>query len=191
MLAIVGLGNPGRKYARTRHNVGLEVLDHLHSRLSASRWKTKRRMRCQLSWVTQETTEVVIAKPNTYVNRSGKPVSDLLRLYHLFPDQMLVVHDDLDLPFGRLRIYRGRGSGGHNGLRSIEQHLGTKEFARLKVGIGRPPGSADPADFVLSRFSKREAEDMEIAMSAATDLACEWVADSGMGTVTVDPLSKK
>jgi PTH1 family peptidyl-tRNA hydrolase len=114
---------------------------------------------------------------NTFMNETGAAVRSALDYYKLSPDDLLVVHDDIDLPFGRLRVQVGGGSGGHNGVRSIERALGTKEFSRLKTGVGRPPGSQDPADFVLRRFSKKERPEVDLMVEDAADVVERWLGD--------------
>jgi PTH1 family peptidyl-tRNA hydrolase len=148
---IVGLGNPGPKYARNRHNIGAMVLDAL-----ASEWGLR------LSSGRRQALEL-----------SGGPVVGLARYYRIPADHVLVVHDELDLPFATLRLKQGGGEGGHNGLRSISQSLGTKEYRRLRVGIGRPPGRMDPADFVLRDFSATEMKELDFLVPDAVDVVAD------------------
>jgi len=165
-LLVVGLGNPGREYARHRHNVGWMVLDELARRQGAS-WKGK--FSGQLTEIRVDGHRVALLKPETYMNESGRSVGAAARFYKLEPDAVLVVHDEIDLELGRLQARRGGGLAGHNGLRSIAQHLGSQDFLRLGVGVGRP-GRGDhrrPADHVLSAFTPDE--DPEALVERAAD----------------------
>jgi PTH1 family peptidyl-tRNA hydrolase len=154
MLLIVGLGNPGRKYNQTRHNIGFMVLDYLAAEAGAvfkeSKWDADF-VKTNL-WSSPH----LLAKPTSYMNLSGRPVKMISSYYQILPEQIVVIHDDLDLDVGRVKIVCGRGAGGHNGIKSIIEHLGTREFIRIRVGIGRPQGQAPPASFVLSSFEKDE-----------------------------------
>ena len=169
---VVGLGNPGREYAGNRHNVGFLVADLLASRMGARFGRHKR--------AHAEVAEgrfgfggprVVLAKPLTYMNLSGAPVSALAQFYKVPVDNVLAVHDELDLPYGQIRAKRGGGEGGHNGLRSMSKSLGSKEYARVRFGIGRPPGRQDPADYVLSDFGGAERKDLAFLVDRAADVA--------------------
>jgi peptidyl-tRNA hydrolase, PTH1 family len=165
-LLVVGLGNPGREYARHRHNAGWMVLDELARRHSAS-WKGK--FNGQLAEVRLDGHRVGLLKPETYMNDSGRSVAAAVRFYKLEPDAVLVVHDEGDFDLGRLQARKGGGLAGHNGLRSIAQHLKTPEFMRLRIGVGRP-GRGDPrplADYVLSNFTPED--DPETLVSRAAD----------------------
>ena len=164
-LLVVGLGNPGREYARHRHNVGWMVVDELARRHGAS-WKGK--FSGQLAEVRVDGHRVGLFKPETFMNESGRAVGAAARFYKLEPDAILVVHDDIDLEPGRLQARLGGGLAGHNGLRSIASHLGTQDFLRLRVGVGRP-GRGDqrpPADYVLSPFTPEEDADDLVARAA-------------------------
>lgn len=154
MKLIVGLGNPGAEYEQTRHNIGFGVLDFFGSGVSA----VFRKGRCsaleaKLEW---EGIRVVLIKPQTFMNLSGEAVVGALRFYKLHPDSLLVIHDDLDLPLGRMKFASGGSSGGHHGVESIINILNTPQFARLRVGIGRPAETREGADYVLSPFSEGE-----------------------------------
>ena len=165
-LLVVGLGNPGREYARHRHNAGWMVLDELARRHGAS-WKGK--FDGQLAEVRLDGHRVGLLKPETYMNDSGRSVAAAARFYKLEPDAILVVHDEGDLDLGRLQARKGGGLAGHNGLRSIAQHLKTPEFMRLRIGVGRP-GRGDPrplSDYVLSNFTPED--DAETLVSQAAD----------------------
>jgi len=176
---VVGLGNPGPKYADTRHNVGFAVVDRLAAR-AGERFKAHK-----ASGNTSEVAEarlvgrrVVLAKPRSYMNVSGGPVAGVLRYFGVPPTGLIVVHDDLDLDFGAIRLKRGGGEGGHNGLRSISQSLGTKDYLRVRFGIGRPPGRQDPADFVLRRFTSGERTEVDLAVELAADAVEALLTDT-------------
>lgn len=152
---IVGLGNPGREYAGNRHNVGFQITDRVVAANQLSFSKVQHQAMVALGRLRDQ--RVVIAKPQTYMNESGRAVSALLNFYKIPLQRLIVIFDDLDLPFGTLRLRSDGGAGGHNGMRSIIGQLGTNQFARLRVGIGRPPGRMDPAAFVLQDFGRDEA----------------------------------
>lgn len=177
MRIVVGLRNPGAEYEGTRHNVGFEVVSELAGRAGAPLRRGPRRTRAETAETRIGDEKVVLVAPLSYMNESGGPVSSVLSWYKAGPDSLLVVHDDIDLAFGRLRIQVGGGSGGHNGIRSLERSLGTRDFSRLKVGVGRPPGSMDPADFVLRRFSAAERDEVPFIVADAADVVESWVAD--------------
>jgi len=193
---VVGLGNPGPKYAGNRHNVGARVVAGLAAELGA-RLGTHR-SRAEVAEVRLPPRagvpgpRLVLAVPSSFMNESGGPVSGLLRFFRVEPARLLVVHDELDLPFGRLRLKRDGGEGGHNGLRSISQSIATKDYCRLRLGIGRPPGRMDPADFVLRDFSGAERADAELmvaeAVEAVRDVAVQgWERAQGEVNARSDP----
>jgi len=154
---VVGLGNPGPGYAGNRHNVGVMVLEELASRAGIRLAPGKgARARALSGEGRLAGRRVVLARPTTYMNESGGPVRGLLDYHHIDVADLVVVHDELDISFASVRLKRGGGEGGHNGLRSITRSTGTKDYLRVRVGIGRPPGRQDPADFVLKDFSKAE-----------------------------------
>jgi peptidyl-tRNA hydrolase, PTH1 family len=167
---VVGLGNPGPEYAETRHNVGVRVVELLASRAGGGRF-SKHKSNADVLEGRLAGRRVVLAVPRTFMNVSGGPVAGLLRYYGVAPTDLVVVHDDLDLGFGVVRLKRGGGEGGHNGLRSISASIGTKDYLRVRFGIGRPPGRQDPADFVLKRFSGAERKELEFAVDLAADAA--------------------
>ena len=167
---VVGLGNPGTEYAETRHNVGVRVAEVLAARAGGGRF-SKHKANADVLEGRLAGRRVVLAVPRTYMNVSGGPVAGLLRYYGVAPADLLVVHDDLDLGFGVVRLKQGGGEGGHNGLRSISASIGTKDYLRVRFGIGRPPGRQDPADFVLKRFSGAERKELEFAVDLAADAA--------------------
>jgi PTH1 family peptidyl-tRNA hydrolase len=175
-LLVVGLGNPGREYARNRHNVGFLVVDELARRHGGS-WRGK--FSGQLADVRVEGARIALLKPETYMNESGRAVSAAAAFYKLEPEAVLVVHDEGDLEVARIQVRRGGGLAGHNGLRSIAQHLKTQEFLRTRVGVGRP-GRGDPrplADYVLSDFDPADDADALVAAAAA---AVETIVTSGL-----------
>lgn len=175
---VVGLGNPGPGYADTRHNVGFGVAELLAERAGA-RFSLHKRSNAEVAEGRLAGRKVVLAKPRTYMNESGGPVAGLVRYFSVPPEELVVVHDDLDLGFGVIRLKRGGGEGGHNGLRSISRSIGTKDYLRVRFGIGRPPGRQDPADFVLKRFSATERKELDFAVDLAAD-AAEALLEQGL-----------
>ena len=173
---VVGLGNPGPDYTGTRHNVGHRVVDLLAARAGGGRF-SKHRTNADVLEGRLGGRRVVIAKPRSYMNVSGGPVAGLAQYFSVPVTDIVVVHDELDLEFGVVRLKRGGGEGGHNGLRSVSKALGSKEYLRVRFGIGRPPGRQDPADFVLKRFSGAELKELEFAVDLAADAAEALLAD--------------
>jgi PTH1 family peptidyl-tRNA hydrolase len=174
---VVGLGNPGPKYADTRHNVGFAVVDRLAAR-AGERFKAHRGV-ADVAEGRLAGVRAVLAKPRSYMNVSGGPVTSVLRYYGVPVSALIVVHDDLDLGFGTIRLKRGGGEGGHNGLRSISQSTGTRDYLRARFGIGRPPGRQDPADYVLRRFSAAERTEVDLAVELCAD-AIEALLTDGL-----------
>jgi peptidyl-tRNA hydrolase, PTH1 family len=176
---VVGLGNPGGQYVGNRHNVGRMVLDELAKRMGV------RFSRHRTNAFVAEGREVpggaryLLAAPETYMNESGRPVGRLMKFYSLTPERLIVVHDELDIPFGTLRLKSGGGHGGHNGVRDIAAVLGTPEFARVRVGIGRPPGRQPAADYVLRDFGAAERKELPLLVGDAAD-AVLALADDGL-----------
>jgi PTH1 family peptidyl-tRNA hydrolase len=174
MIAMVGLGNPGRRYRGTRHNLGSEVVERVAAklgvRLAADGFARTARARFGRA-------AVVLAVPETYMNVSGQAVADLARRRRIRPEGLLVIYDDLDLPLGRLRLRPGNGAGGHNGVRSIIEHLGSSAFPRLRVGIGRPPVGVAPETFVLERFTAEERPVADETVERAANAALAVVSD--------------
>ena len=171
---VVGLGNPEPRYARNRHNIGRMVIDLLVGRTGAtlSRHRTRARVaevRLGLLPGGPPGPRAVLAEPTAFMNVSGGPVRALTQFYGLGAERLLVIHDDLDLPEHTLRLKRGGGEGGHNGLRSVSQALGTRDYARLRVGIGRPPGRQDVADFVLTDLPPRSRAQWGVTLEQAAD----------------------
>ncbi|KAJ3670679.1 hypothetical protein LUZ60_008105 [Juncus effusus] len=159
----VGLGNPGRLYESTRHNVGFEMIDVIAEAEGISMNKMEKKALFGKGQIGDAT--VMLAKPQTFMNVSGESVGPLISYYKIPLNQVLVIYDDLDLPFGKLRLLPKGGHGGHNGMRSIIKHLKeNRDFPRLRIGIGRPPGKMDPASFVLRRFNKNEQEELDFAL---------------------------
>ena len=168
---VVGLGNPGKEYAGNRHNVGFLVADLLASRVGARFGRSKRaHAEVAEGRLGFGGPKLVLVKPLTYMNLSGSAVASLAQFFKVPVANVIAVHDELDVPFGQVRAKRGGGEGGHNGLRSMSKSLSDKEYARVRVGIGRPPGRQDPADFVLSDFSAAQRKDVEFLVDRAADV---------------------
>ena len=176
---VVGLGNPGPDYARTRHNVGQMVVDELAGRLGTGLTAHKAGAAVGTAHLAPGGHKLILAKPASYMNVSGRPVGALARFYSIRPEHLIVVHDELDIPFDTLRLKTGGGEGGHNGLKSISQVLGTKDYPRVRVGIGRPPGRQPAADYVLRPFSAAERELLPMHLDRAADAVVELV-ESGL-----------
>ncbi len=170
---VAGLGNPGREYSGNRHNVGFMVIDQLREELGVKIGRMQ--SKALTGSVTHNGVKIVLAKPQTFMNLSGQAVAALLRFYKIPREQLLVIHDDLDLPFGTLRLRPGGGPGGQKGVGSIIQQLGTQDFARLRVGIGRPPGRMDAADYVLHNFPKDEQEFLPVILKQAAEAVQVWI----------------
>ena len=179
MFLVVGLGNPGPDYAFNRHNVGQMVIDVLASRLGAKFTKHKANAMAAETRLGIGLDKVILAKPLCYMNTSGGPVTNLAKFYGIEPDHIIVIHDELDIPAEDVRIKFGGGHAGHNGLRDIISALGTNEYIRVRVGIGRPPGSMDTADFVLKNFSSTEKKELPTTLEIAAD-AVEAIIKDGL-----------
>ena len=162
---IVGLGNPGEEYAETRHNAGFRTVDLIGGEVGARYWKTE--CGALTAKGVYHDNDIVLAKPQSFMNVSGGPVKKLLDAYGIEPDHMIVIHDELDIDSGTVRVKFGGGHAGHNGLRSLCDKLGTRDWYRVRCGIGRPPGRMDVADFVLSVPKKEAAEDFAYAIDRA------------------------
>nr|WP_254925572.1 MULTISPECIES: aminoacyl-tRNA hydrolase [unclassified Rhodococcus (in: high G+C Gram-positive bacteria)] len=175
---IVGLGNPGPQYEKTRHNVGFMVADALAGRIGGA-FSSHKKSNSDIVQARLGRRSVVVAKPRTFMNLSGQPVAALARFFSIDAANIVVVHDELDIDFGDLRLKLGGGEGGHNGLRSISQHLSTKDYLRVRVGVGRPPGRMDPASFVLKPFSAAERKDLGVVVEEAAD-AAELLLSAGL-----------
>lgn len=172
---LIGLGNPGREYINTRHNIGFMLIDRLTIRLDARGMK----MQSNAIVITSryEERKIILAKPQTYMNLSGQSVQGLAHFYKIPLENLLVAHDDLDIPFGTIRIRPTGGPGGQRGMASTIEKLGTKDFPRLRLGIGRPPGRMDPKDYVLQDFSKDDSKLLPEVLDRATDAALTFVTD--------------
>jgi PTH1 family peptidyl-tRNA hydrolase len=176
---IAGLGNPGAKYARTRHNIGFQLVERLAEQWRAG-WNAEKKFQASVAKATRNGSQVILAQPQTFMNASGKAVGALAGFYRVPPGKILVAVDDADLPLGEIRLRASGSSGGHHGLESIEQRLGTREFARLRMGIGRTAdGRREITDFVLSPFSGAEAAMVEAVLKAAAGQVECWL-DAGI-----------
>ena len=165
---ILGLGNPGPEYAGNRHNVGAMCCDAIAASIGTSLKRDKSRALAGTGRLAG--SPVVVAKPITFMNLSGGPAAALRPFYKIPEDRIVVIHDELDLPFGTIRLKLGGGDNGHNGLRSVTGSLGTRDYHRVRVGIGRPPGRMDPADFVLRDFSPAERKELPVLLELAADM---------------------
>jgi PTH1 family peptidyl-tRNA hydrolase len=174
---VVGLGNPGPAYVGNRHNIGFLVADELAARVGG-RFKSHK-AGADVVEGRLAGRRVVLAKPRSFMNLSGGPVAGLARFFKVAPDSLVVIHDELDIPFDAVRLKLGGGDNGHNGLRSITKSLGTKDYHRVRVGIGRPPGRMDPADFVLRDFSSTERKELAFLVDRAAD-ATEALLSHGL-----------
>ena len=181
---IAGLGNPGAEYAETRHNAGFQTVDELARRAGVSYWKNQLGAEVATVRVSDPEAEggardVVLVKPQSFMNTSGGPISKLCREYNIKPEELLVVHDELDIPAEDVRVKVGGGHAGHNGLRSIIDKLGSRDFSRIRFGIGEPPGRMSGADFVLKQLRGKEAEAFADTVMRAAD-ACELALSRGI-----------
>jgi peptidyl-tRNA hydrolase, PTH1 family len=174
---IAGLGNPGPQYAGNRHNVGFQCCDELAAQAHISFRRDRHRAVAGTGLLAG--IPVVLAKPITFMNVSGSAVAGLRGYYKIPPDRIVVIHDELDLPFGSIRLKLGGGDSGHNGLRSITASLGTRDYFRVRIGIGRPPGRMDPADYVLRDFSSAERAELPIVLGRASE-SVEVLMESGL-----------
>jgi len=176
---VVGLGNPGPDYAGNRHNVGQMALAELADRMRATFKSHKANAAVAEGRTGSDAPRLILAKPNTYMNVSGGPVAALMRFYKVLPENLIVVHDELDIPFDSIKLKTGGGHGGHNGVRDIAAAIGTPDFVRVRVGIGRPPGRQPAADFVLRDFGAEERKTLPNLLADAAD-AVELVANDGL-----------
>ena len=172
---IVGLGNPGREYKDSRHNVGFMLIDRLSVRLNARMSRVQ--AKALVGSVNYENHKIILAKPQTYMNLSGQSIQGLARFYKLPLENMIVAHDDLDLPFGTIRIRPGGGPGGQKGVASAIERLGTKDFRRLRIGIGRPPGRMDPAAYVLQDFPKADQTILSEILDHAANAVLTFIVE--------------
>lgn len=176
---VVGLGNPGPQYETTRHNIGQLVVDELAARRGETFRAHKAGARVVETWLRPGGDKLVLAKLNSFMNVSGTPVAALARFYSVPPERVVIVHDELDIPFDTLKLKIGGGHGGHNGVRDVARAITTADFPRVRVGIGRPPGSQEAADWVLSPFAGAERKTLPILVSDAAD-AVELLVDEGL-----------
>ena len=181
---VAGLGNPGSEYERTRHNLGFLTVDVLAGRLRAGKLKRSRKHSALVAEARDGDDRLVLAKPQTFMNLSGRSIASLMNFYKVPLGDVIVVHDELDLPFGVVRVKLGGGTAGHNGLRSIVPAIGS-DFVRVRVGIGRPAGRKDPVDFVLESFSKSEASEVPAIVDRAADAVLS-VIHEGVGAAQTE-----
>lgn len=173
MKIIVGLGNPGSKYTNTKHNIGFIVLDEIAKEKSVSFSKGK--CEAEISEFNHFGEKILLVKPQTFMNESGRSVRPLMNYYNIGEEDLLVIYDDLDLPVGKIRLRQKGSAGGHNGIKSLIQHLGTKEFNRIKIGIDRPQPGKDVVSHVLGTFPKETQKEMKIAVETASAASIDWV----------------
>jgi len=173
---VAGLGNPGDRYAKTRHNLGYRVVEEL-ARRSGERFRKVRFVPADAAEIAEAGERVVLAKAHAYMNETGPAFASLARKHHVAPDHVIAVHDDIDLPFGALRVKFGGSTAGHNGLRSVGGALKTPDFSRVRLGVGRPPGRMDAADWVLKDFAKKEEPDVELLVDDGADAILSLVRD--------------
>ena len=174
---IVGLGNPGREYRENRHNIGFMLIDRLALRLNAK--MTRLQSKALVAATRYEDKKVILAKPQTFMNLSGQAIQGLASFYKIPLENLIVAHDDLDLPFETIRLRPGGGAGGQKGIKSTIQHLGTNDFPRLRLGIGRPPGRMDPAAYVLQDFAQGDIQFLSETLDRAADAVFSFM-DEGL-----------
>ena len=177
-LLVVGLGNPGPNYAKTRHNLGFVVADILADRIGSG-FKVHKRSGAEVTTGRLGGRSVVLAKPRVYMNESGRQVGPLAKFYSVAPADVIIVHDELDIDFGRIRLKFGGGVAGHNGLHSVSSALGTNDFQRVRIGVGRPPGRKSGATFVLENFAAAERTEVPTICEQAAD-ATELLIELGL-----------
>ena len=177
MHIVVGLWNPESRYEGTRHNLGAEVVQLLADQTDTTLKRGPLRVRAMVGRTRLGAEPVILSLPRASMNLAGPSVVSLLRYFKADPSDLLVLHDDIDVPFGKLKLQTNRGPGGHNGIKSIIGALGTRDFWRLKMGVGRPPGRMDPAKFVLTRFSSTERTEIDLAVRHAADVVGAFAAD--------------
>jgi peptidyl-tRNA hydrolase, PTH1 family len=173
MKLIVGLGNPGTKYERTRHNIGFEVIDELAKRFSSP--LTESKFKGLYTIIRYSSEKVILLKPMTYMNLSGESIRAVVDYYDIDPEHILVIYDDLDLPVGKIRLRQKGSAGGHNGIKSTIAHLGTQNFNRIRIGIDRPTNGMSVPDYVLGKFTKEEWETMGDVIQRCADACEEWM----------------
>jgi len=178
---VAGLGNPGDRYAKTRHNLGYRVIDEL-ARRSGERFKKVRFIPAEAAEASEGGERVILARAHAHMNETGPAFASLARKHHVESDHVIAVHDDIDLPFGALRVKFGGSTAGHNGLRSVGGALKTTDFYRVRLGVGRPPGRMDAADWVLRDFGKKEEPDVEVLVDDGVDAVLSVVRDGLQAT---------
>lgn len=178
MKLIVGLGNPGPKYEKTRHNIGVMVADQIVA-AAGGRYTVHKRSGAEVASVSLAGGSVLVAKARTFMNTTGRQIGPLAKFYSVEPAEVIVLHDELDIDFGAVRLKRGGGEGGHNGLRSLSQALGTRDYLRVRLGIGRPPGRQDPADYVLKPFPSAARDEVGLLIEHGVD-ATELLISQGL-----------
>ncbi|MGH2635833.1 MAG: aminoacyl-tRNA hydrolase [Actinomycetota bacterium] len=178
---VAGLGNPGPRYAKSRHNLGFRVVDELASR-TGERFRKVRFVPADVCELKESGERVLLAKAHAFMNENGPAFASLARRHHVEPDHVIAVHDEIDLPFGALRVKFGGSTAGHNGVKSLAAALRTPEFDRVRLGVGRPPGSKDPADWVLEDFAKREEADVALLVDDGADAVLSLVRDGLLAT---------
>ncbi|MGX6980111.1 aminoacyl-tRNA hydrolase [Vagococcus elongatus] len=176
MKLIVGLGNPGRKYMVTKHNIGFITVDELSFR-QKTKWK-KHQFEADISEFFYEGEKILLVKPQTFMNESGRSIRPLMDYYQLTLEDLLVIYDDMDLPIGKIRLRQKGGAGGHNGIKSLIQHLGTQKFNRIRVGVNRPFPGQDVVSHVLSPFPKETHEEMLLSVKTAADACEDWIKEN-------------
>ncbi len=177
---MAGLGNPGRRYRSTRHNAGLSVADlliHRGSVRARGKWADG-----ELALMDAPYGRFLVLKPSTFMNNSGLAVAPVLKCYGLSPDQMVVIHDDIDIPVGEVRVKRGGGTGGHRGLASLVESIGSGDFTRVRIGVGRPPEGIDPAEYVLMGFEEGERQPAAASAERAAQVAIDLLRGAGNGS---------
>ena len=173
---VAGLGNPGERYANTRHNLGYRVVDELASR-ERERFRKTRFVAADIAEIRYAGERVVLAKERSFMNESGTPIASLARKHGVDPEHVIAVHDEIDLPFGALRVKVGGSTAGHNGLRSLERALRTPDFFRVRLGVGRPPGRQDPGDYVLDPIPKRHEDEVAALVDDGVDAVLSLLSD--------------
>lgn len=177
-LLVVGLGNPGKEYDLTRHNIGFLCLDEFATKNNFDPWINKKDLQCHLTQQTMGETRVMLMKPTTFMNLSGEAVQAVAHFYKIHPDNIIVVHDELDIPFGQVRMRVGGSSAGHNGIKSVTQHIG-EEYGRVRIGIGpKKPAAIDSADFVLQKFTATQQKDLPALTREVSSILSEYAYGS-------------
>jgi peptidyl-tRNA hydrolase, PTH1 family len=178
-IIVAGLGNPGRRYRSTRHNAGLMAADFLMEKgavRAGGRW-----LGGDLSLIETGSARFLLLRPSTFMNESGRAVAPVLKRYRVDPERMVVIHDDIDIPLGEIRVKRGGGTGGHRGLASLVQEVGSGDFIRIRIGVGRPPEGVDPADYVLTAFTEEERQQARVSVERASQAALDLVTGAEGG----------